>query len=316
MAGPSGLGAQPAGSAPTPAPPIAPVRPVFDDYYGTKITDPYRYMENLKDPEVQAWMKSQNDYTRVVLAGIPGREKLLARMIELDESTSVVAFVQRLPGDLYLYRKLPAHENVPKLYMRQGLNGPEKLLLDPERITHAGTNQNKGKNTIDDVYPSDDARYAAVEITPGGFERDTEIHVIETVSARETGDTIPRASLPAWLPNSHSFIYDRYWETIADLEKLQKLPPGTPATEIFQKGRYYLHVLGTDPSKDPPVSGDVAGSSIDVAPQHMFISMQPESKYALGVVRNGSASNKSYYLVPVNAAGIRRIERIEGRGTG
>jgi prolyl oligopeptidase len=187
--------------------------------------------------------------------------------------------------------------------MRQALNGPEKLLLDPERITLAGTNQSKGKNTIQDVYPSDDARYAIVEITPGGSELDTEIHVIETVSARETGDTIPRASSPSWLPNSHSFIYNRCWETIDDLEKLQKLPPGTPVTEIFQKGRDYLHALGTDPSKDPPVSGGVAGSSIAVAPQHMFISWQPESKYALGVVRNGSASNKSYYLVPVNTAG-------------
>ena len=302
-AGPAGLGAQPAGSAPAPAPPIAPVRPVVDDYYGTEITDPYRYMENLKDPEVQAWMKSQNDYTRAVLAVIPGREKLLARMIELDEATSVVAFVQRLPGDLYLYRKLAAHENVPKLYMRRGLNGPEKLLLDPERITLAGTNQSKGKNTIDDVYPSDDARYAAVEITPGGSEFDTEIHVIETVSARETGDTIPCASGPSWLPGSHSFIYGRLWETTDDLEKLRKLPPGTPVAEIFKKGRTYLHVLGTDLSKDPPVSRDVAGSSIDVAPQHLVISTQPESKYAHGVVNNGSARNRSFYLAPVTSVG-------------
>jgi len=303
IAGTSSLGAQPAGSASTPAPPIAPVRPVVDDYYGTKITDPYRYMENLKDPEVQAWMKSQNDYTRAVLARIPGREKLLARMIELDEATSVVAFVQRLPGELYLYLKLPAHESVPKLYMRQGLNGPERLLLDPERITLAGTDQSKGKNSIDDVYPSDDARYAAVEITPGGSEFDTEIHVIETASARETGDTIPLASSPAWLPNSRSFIYGRKWETTGDLERLRKLPPGTPVTEIIMKGRRYLHVMGIDPSNDPPVSGDVAGSSIGAAPQHLFISTQPESKYAHGVVDNGSARNRSFYLAPVASVG-------------
>ncbi|HLJ40518.1 MAG TPA: hypothetical protein VKT50_03420 [Candidatus Acidoferrales bacterium] len=45
-------------------PPVAPVRPVTDEYYGTKIVDNYRYMENLKDPEVQQWMKAQADYTR------------------------------------------------------------------------------------------------------------------------------------------------------------------------------------------------------------------------------------------------------------
>lgn len=48
-------------------PPVAPVRPVTDDYYGTKVVDPYRYMENVNDPEVQAWMKAQNDYTRAML---------------------------------------------------------------------------------------------------------------------------------------------------------------------------------------------------------------------------------------------------------
>jgi Prolyl oligopeptidase, N-terminal beta-propeller domain len=58
------------------SPPVAPVKPVTTNYYGTKVVDPYRYMENLKDPKVKAWMKAQNDYTRAVLARIPGREKI------------------------------------------------------------------------------------------------------------------------------------------------------------------------------------------------------------------------------------------------
>jgi prolyl oligopeptidase len=55
------------------APPVAPVRAVTDDYHGTKVVDPYRYMEDLKDPEVQVWFKGQNDYTRAVLwqFGVP-----------------------------------------------------------------------------------------------------------------------------------------------------------------------------------------------------------------------------------------------------
>jgi hypothetical protein len=59
------------------SPPNAAVRPVTDTYYGTKVTDPYRYMENLQDPEVQLWIKAQNDYTRAVLASLPGRKQLL-----------------------------------------------------------------------------------------------------------------------------------------------------------------------------------------------------------------------------------------------
>ncbi len=73
----------PSKSAAAPAaPPVAPVRPVTDDYFGTKVVDPYRYMENLKDPKVAAWFKGQNAYTRAVLAKIPGRDALLARIRE------------------------------------------------------------------------------------------------------------------------------------------------------------------------------------------------------------------------------------------
>jgi len=54
------------------APPVAPVRVVTEDYFGTKVSDSYRYMENLKDPEVVAWFKAQSDYTRSVLDTISG----------------------------------------------------------------------------------------------------------------------------------------------------------------------------------------------------------------------------------------------------
>ena len=54
-------------------PPVAPVQTVFDTYFGQKVEDPYRYMENQKDPAVIAWMKAQADYTRAVLDSMPGR---------------------------------------------------------------------------------------------------------------------------------------------------------------------------------------------------------------------------------------------------
>ncbi len=69
-----------------PSPPLAPVRLVTETYYGTKVADQYRYMENLSDPEVQAWMHAQDDYTRRVIESISGRAKLLARIKLLDES--------------------------------------------------------------------------------------------------------------------------------------------------------------------------------------------------------------------------------------
>ena len=285
------LRSQSAKSTLPPSPPVAAVKPVTDVYYGKKITDPYRYMEDLKDPEVQAWMKAQNDYTRAVLASIPGRTKLLARIEELDQSVPRVG-AERLPGDLYLISKRLPTEEVAKLYLRQGLTGEDRLLVDPEKVTLAPTSLGKGKNRIMYFAPSRDNKYVAVGIAPGGSERDTEMHFFETASGREIGDVIPRAwaSGPNWLADNRSLVYT----------KLQKLPPGAPATEIEQKVRSYLHVLGTDSEQDPAVFGYGAVPSISVDPTYFAsVTAQPNWKYALGGISNGTSPNNVFYIEPV-----------------
>src|SRR6202030_1718416 len=121
------------------APPVATVRVVTDEYFGVKVADPYRYMEDLTNPEVAAWFKGQNDYTRAVLGGIPGRAALLARMKALDEGAPArITDLRRLPGDRYFYQKRLASEDVAKLYFRDGLKGDEKLLVDPSKFTSSG----------------------------------------------------------------------------------------------------------------------------------------------------------------------------------
>ena len=276
--------------------PVAPVRPVTDDYYGTKIVDNYRYMENLKDPEVQAWFKNQNDYTRATLASIPGREKIQASLRELLRSVIPnVTDVHLGPADLYYYQKRMPGEITSKLYLRHGLNGEEKLLADPEKITVTASSQSKGKNALTGYIVSDDGKYVTVHITPGGSENDTEIHVIDVVTGRETGDVILHAKhvVTGWLPDNHSFVYRR----------LQDLPSTAPRLEIQQKERVYLHVLGTDPQKDLPVFGYGAVPSIDVDPdQTAWVNTFPGSQYALGVI-DGGVSLKAYYIEPINALG-------------
>ncbi len=180
-------------AAPT-KPPVAPIQPVTDDYFGTNVVDNYRWMENLNDPEVQAWFKSQDTYARATLASIPGRDTLLARLRELFTSlaTSVID-VQRVPGDRYFYRKLLGGERVPKLYMRTGLSGAERLLVDPDNGEVAPANRRKGRNVLAYVAISQDGKYAAVGIMPGGSENDTEIHVVDVATGHETGDVVLRA---------------------------------------------------------------------------------------------------------------------------
>ena len=277
--------------------PVAPVRPVTDDYYGTKVVDNYRYLENLKDPEVQGWFKDQDAYTRAALAGIPGRAPLLARIKALDQSAPVfVSGVRRLPGDLYFYQKWIAGADTPKLYMRQGLTGAERLLVDPETVAVTASNRSKGTNGFTSIDISPDGQYVAVGITPGGSENDTEIHVFDVATGHETGDVLLRAwgGNPQWLPGSRSFVYGQ----------LPVLPPGAPKTEGRNNGRVHLHVLGTDPGKDPVVFGNGVVPSIDVAPtQSANIWTSPGSKYAIGEVGSGVSPNARDYIEPIEAVG-------------
>ena len=285
-----------------PVAPVAPVRPVTDDYYGTKVVDDYRYMENLNDPEVQAWFKAEDAYTRATLANIPGRDRLLARMkdvftsLELFGPMATRVTVHRLPGDRYFYQKLLPGESVPKLYVRQGLGGEERLVVDPAKIEVAPSNRSKGKNALAYLEISQDGKYVAVGITPGGSENDTEIHVFDVTTGRETGDVILHAfgGDPQWLADNRSFVYAR----------LQDLPPDAPKIELLQKGRMYLHVLGTEPKQDRAVFGYGVVPAIDVDPKHgVSVWVSPGAKYAIGIDHPGVSRNSSYYIEPVDAVG-------------
>src|ERR1700741_4468388 len=90
--------------APPPPPPVAPALPVTDDYFGTRVTDNYRYFEDLKSPQVQAWIKGQADYARAVLDSLPGRRALLDRVTAIDKPLVEVFDVQRR-GARYFYPK-------------------------------------------------------------------------------------------------------------------------------------------------------------------------------------------------------------------
>ncbi|MBV8658895.1 MAG: hypothetical protein JO142_13805, partial [Burkholderiales bacterium] len=99
--------------------PVAPVRPVTDKYFGTEVVDNYRYFENLKDPEVQTWMKSQAGYTRDTLESLPGREALLSRIHALaNTDTRRGGLVRR--GQRYFYQLSEPGQQQPKLYYRDG----------------------------------------------------------------------------------------------------------------------------------------------------------------------------------------------------
>ncbi|HET6250127.1 MAG TPA: prolyl oligopeptidase family serine peptidase [Tepidisphaeraceae bacterium] len=271
-----------------PTPPVAPVQPVVDDYFGVKVTDPYRYMENLEDPPVAAWFKGQNDYARDTLHRIHGRAELLARIKELGASAPARVFdIHRMPGGRYFYEKRLASEDVARLYMRDGLDGAEKLIVDPGKYpAPVGSH-----NAISYFDPSDDGNWVAAGISASGSENAV-IHIIDLQNNQEAKETLDRARFGGinWRPDNHSFYYNQ----------LQKLGPKQPATDQELNSKCLLHVVGTDPQTDIVVLAPGLTPSATVAPTDSpFVVTIPGCAYALGMIEHGVLNEATIYAAPI-----------------
>ena len=114
------------------APPVAPVRDTPETMHGVTVHDPYRYFENVKDPEVQAWMKAQGDNARQVLDAIPGHDAMLARIKQLSDATGdVVGTITRMPGGRTFYMRRVKGERQFKLMLREA-GRADRVLVDPQ----------------------------------------------------------------------------------------------------------------------------------------------------------------------------------------
>jgi prolyl oligopeptidase len=102
-----------------------------DTYFGKTYKDPYRWLENLKDRDVENWFKAQATVTDDLLAKIPGRDALAKEWLELDKLQPTQYSAIRYEHGRVFYKKTLGGENVGKLYFREGWTGAEKLLLDP-----------------------------------------------------------------------------------------------------------------------------------------------------------------------------------------
>ena len=269
----------------TPAgPPVAPARPVANTYFGTTLTDPYQWMEQLDAPEVKAWFKGQSDYSRAYLDKIPGRDALLARITALDHAGTSVTNVQ-YGGGLYFYEKTTPEGENGKLYVRQGLTGAERVLFDPETLTKAGVHY-----SLDTYAPSLDGKYVAYAASPGGSEHGS-VYVLETATGNALPDVISRTAFTtlSWLPDGRSFFYVR----------MPQLRPDAPPSEQDTQARVYVHHLGGDPDAEPAVFGYGLSKQIPTTLADSFaVTYTPASTYAFGIVSHGVQPEVSLYAAP------------------
>jgi prolyl oligopeptidase len=214
----------------------APSARVVETLCGQEVADPYRPLENLKEPVVAEWFQRQSDHARKVLDAIPGRNELISMMQEFDRRRQVKAFdLSITDNDDYFYLKQTPADETGKLFFRKGYKGKERLLFDP------ATWKDKSGSTfvISEVAPSIDGSKVVIGVSPNGSE-DSILFIMEVKSGRIYPERIDRGRFasPSWLPDGRSFFYNR-------------LNTADPLDKDRQKNtRVWLHVVGTTPSSD------------------------------------------------------------------
>ena len=203
--------------------------------HGETIPDPYRWLENGDDPDTREWTERQNALTESYLARVPARARIRRR---LDDLLAIGAISVPTPAHgRYFYQRRDGRQNQPVLYVRDGADGQDRALVDPNALDPAGT------TALDWYFPSDDGRLLAYGLSENGSEQSV-LHLLDVERGAVLPDRIlrTRAADLAWLPDASGFYYTRYPAS-------GEVPEG----EEHYHRAIYFHALGADPTADPLV---------------------------------------------------------------
>jgi prolyl oligopeptidase len=258
--------AAPAGAATgtVPAAPVARIEVVHDTYFGETLSDPYRWMENSKDPDWLPFLKGQNDRTRAVIDALPRRAALLKRIQQLSGESVATARVQRAGGMTFIQQRPLGADNF-KLFVRDGKNGDNRVLIDPTAMSGS-----KSHVSLDWWRASPDGKYVVYGLSKDGSE-DSLLHILTVADGKNLPETIPNTegANPRWLDDAGGFFYTQLTGAVA-----------TPERYLDAQARF--HRLGTDPKSDPILMkrGLVAGVDYDKI-QSPTILTSPGSRFAI-----------------------------------
>lgn len=217
-------------------PPPLPIQNVQDVHWGTKVDDPYRFLEQVKDPAVVTWMRGQADAADAILNRLPGRQTIFNTLKEKDAvGGTVVSSIHRTAGNRWFYLMRPQGQSQAKLVWRDGVKGEEKLLVDPELIT-----KEKGKpHAVQSFYPSPDGKLLAYGMHSSGSEIGN-LYVIDVATGKEVLPPIDRIRFAgvSWRENGSGLFFSRLrpgYETMKSTER------------FADTGRYYLDLKQPNP---------------------------------------------------------------------
>lgn len=210
-----------------------------DEYHGTKVADPYRWLEDDNSPETAKWVEEENRVTFAYLDKIPYRAKIKDRLQQLYNYPKYTAPFRK--GDLYFFSKNDGLQNQSVLYVQKGLNGTPEVLIDPNKFAEDGTAR------LTQFSLSKDGKYAAYGVSKAGSDWQ-EYFVLEVATKKTLSDNLKwiKASGASW--HGDGFFYSRYDAP----EKGRELSSKNEYQKVF------FHRVGAPQSEDALVYEDNA----------------------------------------------------------
>src|SRR3989454_3904636 len=253
-------------------PPKAKVAPVEETIPGHKFVDPYRYLEDVDNPDTRQYVEQELAYPRSILDPLPGREKIHQRLSQLLTIGTIGA--PQLGGKYYFYTRREGSQNQPVLLVRQGVHGKDRTLVDVNQMAADGT------VALDWWFPSEDGKYVAYGTSASGSEEST-LRVVEMATGKVLPDTLERTRFAsiAWKKDNSGFYYTRH-------PKKGEVPSGE---EVYHVKIFY-HTLGSDPAKDPLIFGE--GRKMEDVPQVQIA--DDDDRWLLFTVFEGWAKSEMY----------------------
>jgi prolyl oligopeptidase len=269
-------------------PPVARVDVVREERFGIALADPYRWMEDGERDEMRDWLSGQAAYAGSVLAGLPGRDALLARVTELTAgSARTPAF--KLAADRKFFLQ-GVSDGATALMVDDGQ--VRQVLVDPAAIP------GPEHSSLDWFVPSPDGRLVACGISQGGSEQST-MRVVDVGSGELLDDVVPGTfhGAVSWVPDCEALVCHRYLAP----------PPGTPPEQRRRYSRACLHRLGTPAADDLVVLARGISSRVAMTPvDRPFVLTPSGSDWMVAIISHSALagpvgeemSDSSLYVAP------------------
>ena len=205
---------------------------VVDDYHGTKVADPYRWLEDPDSPESRSWIEAENRLTNAYLADIPARGRIRDRLTKLWNYPKFGAPFRK--AGRYFFFKNDGLQNQSVLYKQASLSANPETLLDPNLLSEDGT------VALSSLAVSDDGRLLAYGTAASGSDWE-EFRVRDVATGQDRPDHLKwiKFSGASWTKDGAGFFYSRYPE-----------PTEKALTDVNRFQKLYYHRLGTDQAED------------------------------------------------------------------